>query len=278
MQKLATGVDMAKATFVVAVWIDDQAVELGTYANEATGFVRLQTHLDELCLEHDLSTIHLVVEPTGGYELALVAFAHEHEWQVSLPNPKQVRDWAKGTGQRAKTDRQDAQVLARYGAKRQPAPQRPVPAMVSELDSLLKRRADLEQMIHKAPRGYPNRLSELRRRPDIADAVVPSLEQVIEALEEALAEVEQAIEEHVQQHAELRRERKRLLAVPGIGVKNVLPLLVLLFRWHTLTAGEGSAKGLTAYVGLDPQLYESGSSVYQRTTISKFDAYFFASI
>jgi transposase len=62
------------------------------------------------------TVVHLVVEPTGDYQLALVAFAYEQEWQVSLPNPKQVRDWAKGMGQRAKTDAQDARLLARYGA------------------------------------------------------------------------------------------------------------------------------------------------------------------
>ncbi|RIK38139.1 MAG: hypothetical protein DCC55_21950, partial [Chloroflexi bacterium] len=39
-----------------------------------------------------------VVEPTGGYELALVAFAHEAGWAISLPNPRQVRQWAKGGG------------------------------------------------------------------------------------------------------------------------------------------------------------------------------------
>jgi len=61
----------------------------------------------------------------------------------------------------------------------------------------------------------------------------------------------------------------RLRAVPGVGPKSALPLLVLLFRWQALTAGAGDAKGWTAYVGLDPQTHESGTSVRGRGTITR---------
>ena len=133
------------------------------------------------------------------------------------------------------------------------------------MDSLLKRRQDLEQMLHQEK----NRLEQLCGRPGIAGAVMPSLEDVIKSLEETLETVNQAIKDHLNQHECLRHELKRLLALPGIGDKVGLSLLVLLHRWQTLTGGEGTAKGLTAYVGLDPQPHESGRSVRRRTTISK---------
>jgi hypothetical protein len=83
----------------------------------------------------------------------LVTFAHEQSWSISLPSPRQVRQWAQGTGQRAKTaprgPPQDALVLARFGAAQQPATHRPLAIEVSELDSLLQRRQDLEQMIQQ---------------------------------------------------------------------------------------------------------------------------------
>lgn len=58
-------------------------------------------------------------------------------------------------------------------------------------------------------------------------------------------------------------------SVPGIGERNVLPILVLFYRWRARTAGRGTPKGLVAFVGLDPQPYESGRSVHKRATISK---------
>jgi transposase len=263
MEPLWLGIDIGKATFVAAVMKGHEALELGEFVNDRAGFVALA---DAVQAEVSAATIvHVVLEPTGGYEQAAVAFIYEQGWQVSLPNPKQVRDWAKGTGTRAKTDRQDAKVLARYGATRRPASHPPLAQEVNEMDSLLKRRQDLEQMLQQEK----NRLQQLSGRPGIAGAVIPSLEEVIKLLEEALETVNQAIKNHLTQHECMRRELKRLLALPGIGDKVGLSLLVLLHRWQTLTGGDGSAKALTAYVGLDPQPHESGRSVRRRATISK---------
>src|SRR5215211_3938545 len=115
---LASGVDMSKATFVGAVWMAGGAIELGKFDNNASGFRALHQCLLQQQAQQGASQIHLVVEPTGGYELALVAFAYEQGWLVSLPNPKQMREWAKGMGKRAKTDRVDAQLLAQFAAER----------------------------------------------------------------------------------------------------------------------------------------------------------------
>jgi transposase len=265
MQRLASGVDMSKASFVGAVWVATQAVEVGAFDNNQHGFEALQQALLTVQREQGASQIHLVVEPTGGYELGLVAFAYEQGWAVSLPNPRQVREWANGIGKRAKTDRVDAKLLAQFAAQRQPPTQPPLAAEVTELDNLLERRNDLETMLHQEQ----NRLGELRLRPGVPQSVLKNLEQMIQALENALQEIEAAIQQHLQIYTYLDEHRQRLLTIPGIGPKMVLPLLVLLLRWHTLTEGQGTDKGLTALVGLDPKPHESGKSVYHRPTISK---------
>lgn len=264
MERLVLGVDMSKASFVAALWLDKQANDLGVLPNDEAGFRQWSEQVSAYQRQTGAQGIHLIVEPTGGYELALVTFAYSQAWAVSLPNPKQVRDWAKGEGRRAKTDRQDARLLAQFGADKQPQPQQPLPSEVSELDSLLKRRQDLEQLL----RQEKKRLGELQGRPGVPPAVVRSLQEVIVALEKALAELEAAITQHLRQYDHLPQQSDRLLSLPGIGPKNVLPLLVLLARWYTLTNGQGSAKGLTALVGLDPQPFESGSSLRRPASIS----------
>ena len=265
MTTLWIGIDMAKASLVaVALW-ETENVSLGEFTNDQTGFVALAAQVAVQQAQRGAVAVHWIVEPTGSYELPLVSFAHEEGVSLSLPNPRQVRQWAKGSGQRAKTDRQDALLLARFGAAQQPAPQRPLAVEVSELDSLLQRRQDLEQMVQQEK----NRIEALRGRPGIASPVIANLERVIQALQEALQEVERAIADHQRQHAHLHQDAQRLLALPGVGPKVVLPLLVQLHRWQTLTAGQGTSKGLTALVGLDPQPYESGRSVRKRSSISK---------
>jgi transposase len=262
MLPLYLGVDIAQATFTAARWDQGRGILLGTFPNTSDGIAAFAATLPT---GDAAPPIHLVLEPTAGYELRLTSFAVAQGWRVSMPNPKQVRDWIKGLGRRAKTDGQDALMLARYAADGQPPAWHPLPPEVSELDSLLRRKEDLDQLL----RQERNRQHALTDRPGVAGAVPASIERLLRALEEELATVEQAIADHLQRHAALAAAAKRLQSVPGIGVKTVLPILVLLHRWHALTGGDGTAKGLAAYVGLDPQPYESGTSVHKRATISR---------
>jgi transposase len=265
MASLFLGVDVAQASLVAALWRDGQAVRLQDCPNTPAGFQSLASQLDQAKHTDQADTIHLILEPTGGYELALAAFALEQGWTVSRPNPAQVREWARGRGYRAKTDHVDARMLAHYGAEVRPPRWQPVPAEVAELELLLRRKEDLEQLL----RQEQNRQHALGQRPGVPEAVGKSLERVIGALEQELEELEQGIKRHLGQHAELRSLAKRLRSVPGVGAKNVLWVLVVLMRWHTLTEGQGEAKGLVAYAGLDPQPFASGSSVHKRASISR---------
>jgi len=258
------GVDIAQAKFDAAVWQGATGTALQTFRNDTDGFAQLAERLTVLAPAPDTQIV-LVLEPTGGYELALVAFAYDQGWQVCLPNPKQVRDFAKGSGRRAKTDAQDALLLAQFGAEQKPEPQAELPAAIQELLELLHRREDLQQL----KRSESNRLLGLQQRPHPTKAVSASLERTIVALEAELAAIEQAIAELLTQHPDLKGEAKRLRSVPGIGERNVLPILVLFYRWRARTSGRGTPKGLVAFVGLDPQPYESGRSVHKRATISK---------
>lgn len=93
---LVVGIDMAKKDFAVAIRIRKQEKPLDKLNNETSGFSKLSEQLKEQCQCEGLTQIHLIVEATGGYEAALVAYAYKSGWLVSMPNPKQVRDWAKG--------------------------------------------------------------------------------------------------------------------------------------------------------------------------------------
>lgn len=61
-----------------------------------------------------------VLEATGGYERVVATALRARGVPVCIVNPRQVRDFAKATGQLAKTDRLDARVLAHFGEALQP--------------------------------------------------------------------------------------------------------------------------------------------------------------
>ena len=257
------GVDVAKMTLEAAVVQDGHCRALGSFANTPEGWDALATQV----APGAPGAVQLVLEPTGGYELGVALWAYQRGWQVLRPNPRQVRDWAKSQGRRAKTDAQDAQVLAQYGAQTQvPILQwQPLPAAVSELEQLLHRRDEVAALLQRER----TRQQQLVVRPGMPAAVPASVRRLIGALEAELAELERAIAGHLAQHPDQCAARDRLLSVPGVGARNVLPLLVLLGRWQAQTDGRGSPKGLVAYAGLDPQPYQSGTSVHRHPAISR---------
>lgn len=265
------GIDVAKATLESVVWdtAASSAVQaLGSVSNTADGWQQLAARLVERVGAPAARAVTIVLEPTGGYEVGVALWAlAQPGWQVLRPNPHQVRAWAQSQGRRAKTDQQDAQVLARYGAQTPPpcAPWQPLPSAVSDLEQLLRQRDELEELLQRER----TRQQGLQARPDIPTAVHESVARLIAALDQERQSVEDAIAAQVAQHPALQQTRDQLLSVPGVGARTVLPLLVTLTRWQTLTGGRGSPKGLVAFVGLDPQPYQSGTSVHRRATISR---------
>jgi transposase len=268
MTCLSVGIAIVKATFTAASWRGEVGSPLGSFSNTEDGMAALATAIASCPQAAGCTPVRLVLEPTGGYELVLAAFAARQGWQVSMPNPRHVRDWARSHGRRAKTDAQDALVLARYGAEQTLPPWQPLPAPVSELQRLLRRKDDLENLLQQER----NRRWGHCDRPGVAAAVQTSIARVIADLEQALAAIEQAIAAHLAAHTALRHDAQLLQTVPGIGARNVLWLVVVMHRWHTRTSGQGRAKGIVAYVGLDPQPFESGTSVRRRATISRMGA------
>ena len=267
MRILYVGIDIAKDTFDAAVCLagTTEGLSIGQFENTTKGLGQLARKVNRLRKKQQAEAIQVIAEPTGGYELTLVTYAHEKAWRVSLPNPKSVRDWAGAIGMRAKTDKQDALLLARYGAQIQPKPQPPLPPEMLALESLLSRREDLKKLL----RAEQNRLGNLQQRPQVPEAVMASVTHVIATLEEEMAEIQAAIDDLIDQNPDMKRRVKQLRTVPGIGPRNAPPIMLLLTRWDLLTGGEGTAKELTAYVGLDPRPYQSGRTLYKRAGISR---------
>src|SRR5438270_376222 len=105
------GIDVAKAELVVA---SGSSGAVGTHANDDAGVRALVQQL--VPLAPDL----VVLEATGGYELLCVAALTAAPLPVVVVNPRQVRDFAKATGQLAKTDQMDARMLALFGERVRP--------------------------------------------------------------------------------------------------------------------------------------------------------------
>jgi transposase len=132
------GIDVAKAELVVSLL---PSVERFTVANDDRGVHTLVERL------RALRPTLIVLEATGGDELLAVAALAAVSLPIVVVNPRQVRDFATATGQLAKTDRIDADILARFADVVRPAVRPIADAAAHELETLLTRRRPLLEML-----------------------------------------------------------------------------------------------------------------------------------
>lgn len=132
------GIDVAKDKLDTGI---DTTGELLVHANDAAGIAQLIAYLQPL------QPRFIVVEATGGYETNLVTALALAGLPVCLVAPRRVRAFAKGIGILAKTDRLEAQVLARYGREARPILYQLSSAETRALEALLTRRSQLIEML-----------------------------------------------------------------------------------------------------------------------------------
>ena len=133
MSDIFVGIDVAKAQLDVAIRPEGAT---WTVNNDETGIAALVAQLRER------QVTLVVLEATGGYEAAVVA-----ELALAMPvavvNPRQVRDFARATGQLAKTDKLDAMMLARFADAVRPEPRPLKDDDTQYLTALVARRRQL---------------------------------------------------------------------------------------------------------------------------------------
>ena len=176
---VTVGVDSATVPLEAAAWQEGRALRLGTFEQTAAGWAARRDAVAALRVSPtgigrdpgtDPEPVAIVLEPTGGYELAFALWARQQDgWQVHRPHPARVRSWARSQGWRAKTDRQDALLLARFGASAQPTLPvwQPLASEFSELEQLLRRRDDVTDWRQRERRRY----EQLGGRPDASTTV-----------------------------------------------------------------------------------------------------------
>lgn len=228
------GIDVSKAHFDVAV--HEQALEWQA-DNTAAGIGELLHRLQ------DVAPTLIVLEATGGFEVPLVAELAAVQLPVVVINPRRVRDFARSTGQLAKTDKLDAKLLAHFAAALRPTPRRLPTDQEEHLTALLTRRKQLIEMLTVEK----NRLSTVR------PIMRSELEAHVAWLTERLASLDQDIDHFVQGSPLWQAKDTLLKSVPGIGRITASTLLAMLPELGTL-----NRQHIAALVGVAPLNKESG--------------------
>ena len=244
------GVDISKASFDAAHLSAEGKYKHKKFPNTPDGFAAFVAWL--LTFGGDKPLIGM--EATGAYSIPLADFLVGEGYTVSVVNPAKIHAFARSELSRAKTDKADAKLIARFMREKNPPPWNPPPANIRELQAMLRRIEDLLEM----------QQMERNRRDTAGPAIADSLKAVLDTLEKELDAVRKNIKIHINNDPELKRRRDLLESIPGIGPATSAWLLTLLSSHYEFT----NAKQAAAYAGLAPKLQESGKWK-GKTTLSK---------
>lgn len=232
------GIDVSKATLDVAVLGTGEAKQ---FANSGKGFRALASWLVRRRPQR------VLLEATGGYEQAALDALHERGLPMVRVNPRQARDFAKATGQLAKTDRLDARVLAKMAATIEAPLYAPREAWRLRLGQWQQRRGHLVQML----------LAERQRLGSIADAELRRIAQRhIAFLQRELRVYDERIAEQLQARPELAPLR----SLRGAG-----PVLQATLACELPELGRLDGKAVARLVGVAPLARDSGQWRGRRT-------------
>ena len=229
------GIDVSKARLDVAV---HEPASSWQCDNSDAGIAELVQRLSEL-----RATL-IVLEATGGFELALVAQLMHARLATAVLNPRRVRDFARATGQLAKTDKLDAKVLAHLAATVRPVV-RALPSEAEEqLTALLTRRRQIVDMLTVEQ----NRWQTVRvpMRQDIAEHIA--------WLKQKLDKLDDELDGFIHRSSVWQTKAALLRSVPGVGRVTASTLLGMLPELGTL-----KRHAIAALVGVAPLNNDSGN-------------------
>lgn len=230
------GIDVSKAHLDVHVLPTGDSFRV---SHDDDGLVTLIERL------RPVAPVVLVLEATGGYDVTAAATLASAGLPVAVVNPRQIRDFARATGQLAKTDILDARVIALFAEAVRPAP-RPMPdEQARALGELIARRRQLVDML--GAEQNRRRLLHDRRLQRHVDAHIAWLEEALRRLDHDLTTL-------IRSTPVWRETEDLLRSVPGIGPVTACTLIADLPE-----LGHLDRRRIAALAGLAPFARDSGA-------------------
>jgi transposase len=244
MSKAVIGVDVSKG------WLDIASAD----RSEVVRIANTQAAIAAWVLAARDAGVWLVAfEPTGGYERELQSALREHGLVFIRVHPNQVIAFRKSRRIRAKTDRIDAQLIARFAAEE--LLRRGLPVTIAGDETLRELAARRRQLVDTL-QAEKCRLAMAR-----SAVVRASLTGLIAGLQGSLEAIETALLAHIAEQPELAKQHTLLQTLKGIGPVSAMTLIAELPE-----LGRLSGKQIAALIGLAPQTHESGKSSRRAST------------
>jgi transposase len=250
MSEPVLGIDIAKQKFDAALLIGGK-LKHKTCKNSTDGFETLFQWLRK----QGVGCLHTCLEATGSYGDELALYLHDAGHTVSIVNPARIKGFAQSELLRAKNDKIDAGLIARFCLAMRPEPWAPPSVEIRVLQALVRRADALVSM----------RTQELNRLGTAASAVGPSIQEHIAYLNEQIEKIKQQIAGHIDGSPELKGKKALLHSIPGIGPATIAAILAEINIFERCD----EVRKVVAFIGLAPKEALSGSSIKRKPRLCK---------
>ena len=237
------GVDVSKQYLDVCILQQQVNKRFGNDASGIRDFIKLLAGSGQILV---------ALESTGGYEMDLFCALQEAGIPAAKINPRRIRDFARACGQLAKTDRIDAQIIARYAQAIEPKVDSVQDGRMMALKALVARRGQLIGI----RTAENNRLEHVRDK-----SIKHSIARMLAEIDRQLKTVEMTIQKHIDAMPELKSRQDILDSVRGIG-KNTAAMLVT----ELPELGLFNRRQIAALAGVAPINRDSGQFRGKRMT------------
>ena len=203
--------------------------------------------------------VHVVMEASGPYYLGLANYLYEHGIKVSVVNPLVIRRYGQMKLARIKTDAKDAALIAQYGIDQQPDLWVPP----SEARQGLKKLMSMREGLLRQKAILTGQAEAFNQNKEVEPLVNELNDKMQKEVEKNITRIDRRMETLAEKH--YKQVMEALLTIPGIGKKTAIELVMITDGFRRFD----SARKLASYVGICPRIWESGSSVKGRGSISK---------
>ena len=232
------GIDVSKATLDVY-----DGKKSYKFENNEAGFKKI------VSLAEDIKNTVFIFEPTGVYSYGLTDFCSQKSINIVMVGPKESRDFARSLKVRSKTDKIDAKVLYKYQSHVEPSMVK-VP-VVNHEGIKVQEMLNVYEGIQSAKQTFKNQIESTSKDDKY---LLRTLNRIIKDLDAEALKLFNKIELLLLKDKEIKAKYDAISTIPAIGQKSALYLTAFFLKYPM-----ANAKEMTALMGLDPVMRDSGT-------------------
>ncbi len=241
------GIDISKDSF------DTQLIggSHQKFTNNVKGFKEFMVLIPENSL--------MIMEATGSYHQRLSLYLYEQGQSVSIVNPLSVKRFIQMKLKKNKTDKSDAKMIALYGKEQMPVvwiPNRKFIDTCKDIQTTVG-------LYLRQQTSLKNKLHSLDSKGVIKGVLVRSLKRQLKTMKAEIKKLELEMEQLIKENEP--EMYKNIQSIPGLGKKTTMLLISATNGFERFE----NHRQVSAYIGLAPQHYSSGTSVHLKSRITK---------